>query len=360
MFQIFKPSFQKVIRSTQAKTKLFFCLGLSPRFLCATAFSSVFLACGPSVVVKTVQKKTLTWSDELKLINAKSDGSAAPKKTVVSFELWTESQEPFTLERLEASLAQTGVLAESNGSDTQFEMSVGVGSCKLNWSTVDHSLKIKKAERLSQCRDTAEATLKPLKNARSVIQMSCTGLSGGGLIDLHNMSVAVSKAIESPKAVEGEKITKTYQSPLWFHAQQKRCGEAQKLNQYRTEDQLTFKRYKLSETDDSWAVQTQGLSTFNLNEITLLFLPSAKLKAAEAKLLALADFAIRIEGLVSGQSFTSGITQGMYVPILRLQAQHQKLDLPSELSNSLTPVNPQSTVTDLEAIKKFNLKLTVR
>ena len=50
-------------------------------------------------------------------IEITTDDSLAPKKTKTNHEFWTESSESFSIDRLDTTLAESGVLAESYGSE---------------------------------------------------------------------------------------------------------------------------------------------------------------------------------------------------------------------------------------------------
>ena len=320
---------------------------------------SLMISACASTPPKKVSKAPKLWSNLIKPIEAVSDGSLAPKKTMTHHEFWTESTEGFPLSRLEATLAESGVLAESYGSDNQYEITVGPGTCKSQWLALNQDLKTLKTERISQCLRQKITPLESLKKAKSLVKITCQGLSGGGLIDLHNMVVSISKALVSPQAQEGEKVLNSYQEPTWFNAEQARCGQIKKLNQFLSQDHLRFEETKLSE--GLWAVATQGMTSFGLSEISLVMIPQERLENAKERILAAADFALRVEGLQKGQFITSGIAKGMYVPMSELQKEYLILkNIPTKLGQTMSIVDPAAPVKDLEAFKKFVRKFTVR
>ena len=321
-------------------------------------FGLIISACASAPPKKVIETPKL-WSDYITPIEVSNHSSLAPKKTKTHHEFWTESIEGFSLDRLESTLAESGVLAESYGSDGKYEITVGPGTCHSQWYPIDAQLKILKEKRVSQCLNQTVPELKALKTSKSIVKISCEGLSGGGLIDLHNMVVSIAKALVSPQAQEGEKIIKRYSTPTWFNVEQGRCGQIQKLNQYFSKDHLRFQEYKIS--DGQWALATQGLKAFGLNEISLIFLSSERLSIAKDRLLAVADFAIRVEGLQKGQVITSGVAKGIYVPMTQIQKEYPSLQqIPQALSETMTIIDPNAAVKDIKAFKKFIRKFTVR
>jgi hypothetical protein len=304
--------------------------------------------------------QTKLWSETVALIENNGDQAKAPKTATISYELWTSSAAFPPLSRIEVTLAVTGVLADLNGSQGQYDISVGEGACQTQWSTLNDQGKALQTERLSQCRDQLDdRSYTQLKSAKSLMAIDCKGLSGGGLIDLHNMVVSVAKAIESPNAIEGEKTVKQYPTPTWVNLAQSRCGIAKKINQYFTKDQLRFSRHKLSE--NAWGVWTRGMSAFGLPEIAFLMVEEARLENAESKLLSAADFILRSEGLREGQLITSGTARGMYVQVSKIQDRFQRLKtLPETLKNAMGVVNPDAKVDDFKALKKVTRRFTLR
>lgn len=320
--------------------------------------SLIICACSSTPPKKEVKAPSL-WSDLVTPIEITTDDSLAPKKTKTNHEFWTESNESFSLDRLDATLAESGVLAESYGSEGKYEITVGPGTCRSQWLNIDQTFKTLKSERISQCLNQKVSKLKALKDSKSLVKISCEGLSGGGLIDLHNMVVSIAKALVSPQVKEGEIVIKRYSTPIWFNLEQGRCGQVKKLNRYFSKDHLRFEEHKI--TDDQWALTTHGMKAFGLSEITLVFTALDRLDISKDRLLAAADFAIRVAGLQKGQVINIGLTQGMYVPMAQAQKEYSDLlQLPKKLMKTLTLVNPNAAVRDLEAQKKFMRKLTVR
>ena len=97
-----------------------------------------------------------------------------------------------------------------------------------------------------------------------------------------------------------------------------------------------------------------------LSEITLVFTAPDRLGIAKERLLAAADFAIRVAGFQKGQVINIGLSQGMYVPMTQAQKEYEDLlQLPKKLKTTMTLVDPNAATRDLEALKKFMRKLTV-
>ena len=321
--------------------------------------ASLIQACGPSV--KKVDKVIIkTWSETIPLVDNQNGKSLVPKTSKSTHELWTESKQIPSLKRIEVTLAAAGVLAESNGSEGQYNMSVGQGQCKSEWLPLDQHPTINRQERANTCLSQLDAKQQQRFSAmQAVMKISCQGLSGGGAIDLHNMVVAVSKAIETPNAVEGEKAKQEHPSPVWVELTQERCGPIKKLNQYLTQDHIRFNRFKIDAK--YWAVWTKGLQNYGIQEISFLMVEKERLAKAESKLLAAADMILRTEGLQVGQSISSGIANGMYIPVKTAQKELLKTkSLPDSLLKSLTIVNPKAKVSDLQALRKLTRRFTVR
>lgn len=326
--------------------------------LCSMSIGSALAACSSQPPVKPSAPKMKIWSSELKTMGD-SAPQLPPKQVSLVHELWTEGVTPPSLSRVEVTLAATGVLAESNGSQGQYLITVGPGECKTEWISSSRQLGETRASRLSQCRDQLnEQSRRQLESAKSMWRAKCSGLSGGGVIDLHNIAVALAKASQSPDAVEGEEGEAQFPSPAWVTLPQQRCGEIKKLNQYLSKEHITFERAQLP--GDEWAVWTKGMTAFGLSEIGLILVPPSRLEVAESTLLAAADFALRVEGLSEGLLYRSGMTQGIYASAKRV-AQHQSAlsSLPKGLSEALIIVDPAATLDNQEAIKKITLKLTV-
>ena len=300
------------------------------------------------------------WSEEVRLVEKSGEQPDLPQKAEIRYELWTSSTTVPPLSRVEVTLASTGVMADINGSNGEYTISVGQGECKTEWASLTEEMKDQLRERRNQCEGQLdEQAISQLKAAQSLMSIECKGLSGGGVIDLHNMVVSVSKAIQTPAAVEGEKIVYQFPSPIMVNLAQFRCEKGKKKNQYLTQDQLRFERIKI--LDHAWAVSTKGMKAFGLPELVFLMVEESHLGNAESRLLAAADFILRSEGLQEGQLITSGAAKGMYVKVSRIQQHLQQLAaLPSHLAKAMGVVNPEAKVDDLQAVQKVTRRFTLR
>ncbi len=323
--------------------------------------SSLLNACASSPPPQPV-KQVERWSGVVKLIDytkAGGGGGQAPKTFKTVHELWSQSEEAPPLSRIEVTLAATGVLAESNGSEGRYQISVEEGQCVTEWLKVNQALESSRVERTSQCQEQLKREpMDRLRGSKAMMKLRCKGGSGAGVVELYNIAVAVSKAIQTPEAVEGERVTEQYPAPTWVNPSQRRCGLMKKINQYLTRDHLSYERVQLK--DQSWAIWTRGLKGFGLSEIGLLRVTPNRLESAESRLLAAADFILRVEGLKEGQVITSGSARGMFVNAQRVQERQDDLgDLPQRLSEAMLIVDPEAETKDLEAQRKLTMKLTL-
>ena len=332
----------------------------SPHLSSSLLLSSTFLlsACASKPPAPPLQEEKKTWSTELKTLSTAASRQP-PKEVSVIHELWMTNSTPPPLSRVEVTLASTGVLAESNGSEGNYLISVGPGECQTEWLSVKESLRETKASRISQCRgQVTDQQRTQLQSSTALWRARCKGLSGGGVIDLHNIAVALSKAAQSPDALEGEEEGPTLPAPAWLNLPQERCGELKKLNQYLTQQHITYESAQLIQGD--WAIWTRGMKAFGLSEIALVLVPRSRLKTAESTLLAAADFALRVEGLSEGQAYTSGVTQGLFANARKVAQYQPELGrLPEGLVNALVIVDPDASPEDQGALKKLALKLTI-
>ena len=78
--------------------------------------------------------------------------SKAPQTVKVTHELWTPSSVSPPLSRVEVTLAKTGVLADINGSEGNYEISVGPHECQTRWSALDRSAKTELNSRVRLCQ----------------------------------------------------------------------------------------------------------------------------------------------------------------------------------------------------------------
>lgn len=325
------------------------------------AFSStcIFSSCA-STPPPPPPPKVKLWSEEVKLIDNDGKKIDIPQTAEIDFELWTSSTMLPPLSRIEVTLASTGVMADINGSDGEYTISVGQGECSTQWTSLTAKTKSQQQERSNQCEGQLdEPSMTQFKAAQSLMNIKCKGPSLGGVVDLHNMVVSVSKAIQTPAAIEGEKVVQQFSSPIMVNLAQIRCGKAKKKNQYLTQDQLTFERIKISKA--AWAVSTVGMNAFSLPELVFLMVEESFLENAESRLLAAADFILRSEGLQEGQMMTSGTAKGMYVKVSRIQEQfRQDITLPSHLIKAMGVVDPDAKVNDLKSLRNITRRFTLR
>ena len=298
-------------------------------------------------------KVTPTWSEVIQRAYTKPPRSSAPKSIKITHELWTPSSSIPPSDRVEVTLAKTGVLAELNGSEGQYEISVGPHQCQTRWSPLDSDAQRALKVRLDQCYSqlSPEQRVRLSKSTHRMLA-SCEGEGLSGLVEVNNVVVSLSKALETPRAKEGEAVKSTDPVPIWVEGHQMRCGFVKKQHRYLTKDHISYERARLK--SGTWLVWTRGMSTFGLPELSLGMVEASMLSAAEEKLLALADNAIRIEGVVEGQNVESGLAQAMYVKAHRAAQYIKELaSAPGGALESLMIVDVNAPADHTEALMKM-------
>ena len=106
-------------------------LSLSPILFGVVAH---LLSCAAPPPPAPVQS-TPTWAEVI----TRAPQSKAPQTVKVTHELWTPSSVYPPLSRVEVTLAKTGVLADINGSEGNYQISVGPHECQTRWSALDGS-----------------------------------------------------------------------------------------------------------------------------------------------------------------------------------------------------------------------------
>lgn len=300
-------------------------------------------------------KISKTWSD----IVEQGAQAKAPQEIQITHELWTTSGELPSLDRLEVALASTGVLADVSGSSEAALISVGPNRCQARWEKLSDVLKDKKNQRVSACGlQLDDQQKKELAEASHRMLLDCSGSGTGGLIDVHNVAVSVAKALEAPHLQEGEAGEQRGTSPTWISPQQMRCGVLSKLSQYVTSHHVRVERVELGENE--WFAWTRGLSIFGLPELALGFIETSRLSQAEAKLIALADLAIRINGVVEGAEAQSGTATGIYVLSEKVFTHlSSRSSLPKGAEGSLMLVGARDLTDQKEAIQRVTRRFTL-
>ena len=319
-------------------------------------FFPLISACSssPQPSVSAPKSATLTWADLVK-----SQENTAPTEVDFTYYLWTQSTQYPSVDRVEMALASTGILADLNGSDGQLTISVGQGNCETTWHEVKGEMKRSQGEHQVFCSQSSDGALsQSLLSAQHVMKLHCKGPSGGGLVDLHNITVGVAKALQSPNAQEGEAIEEEFIAPVWISSEQAYCHTITKLNQYHTKDHLRFTQTEL-ETGE-YVIWTVGLTTFRLPELGFAFVPEGRKEVAQERLLALADVAIRFSGLSEGATAQSGSATGVYILGDRLAKKIKSLSsLQSDARQALFIVDPSAPVTDQARIGQLTRRFTL-
>lgn len=306
------------------------------------------LACGapPPAPVKA----TPTWAE---VVKPSASQAIKPSTVKVTHELWTTSGVVPPLARVEAALASTGVLADASGAEGRYEINVGGNQCKTEWGSLDASLKSRRSQREGDCSgqlSTDQTT--SLARATHQMTLTCEGEALAGIVELHNVTVSLAKALTTPHAQEGELKSERLPAPVWVNTSTMICGDPSKLTQFLTQDHV--KTHSAALDDGEWVVWTRGLSAFGLSEIALAPLKQAKVSDAKAKLISLSDSALRFDGLQEGATVESGMARGMYVTLKRVAQRLKSLAAaPDEAQAALMVVKAGARVDDRAALKKL-------
>lgn len=323
--------------------------------LCSTitvslGVSSLIVACG-APPAPAPPPSAPTWST---LIKREASQPTAPKRVQVTHELWTTSEVVPSLSRAEVALASTGVLADIGGSGGSYQVDVGNNLCKTQWGEVDATARSTLDSRVEGCKaQLTPQQLKELKRATHRLTLSCEGEALAGIVELHNITVSFAKALETPNAQEGEVANERKPKPIWVEGVGLKCGNPVKLTQFLTQNHIQTQSAQLA--GGAYVVWTQGLSAFGLPEIGLAPLTEEKVEHARAKMISLADSALRFDGLSEGMSIESGVARGRYVKLSRVAERLPQLaSAPAKAQAALIVVDAKAKVDNMRAQEKIS------
>lgn len=291
---------------------------------------SLLVACG-APPAPAPAPPPLTWAE----IAPQAPSSPQAFKAELSFELWLAEADQASVERLEARLSSSSVLADVNGSGDEYQVTMGELSCALNWSTPQRE---RRAERAQRCAEQVKADQAALvQQAKGLISVTCQASSLAQALDAHKVASAAARDLEAILTLPSAGLCRTPSKPSSF-----------KVNDF-----VSVVSEPMNE-DDAHRVCSRGLTAFSQPELCLAMVDASRVEVARETALSIVDGALRGAPLSEGAEVSRGPATGTLVSAERFKT-HLKRATPQ---GALVVVNPKAKASDVGAQRALMMRFT--
>jgi hypothetical protein len=303
------------------------------------------IACGggPRPVTK-VKETPKTWSALTPTPQGEGE-TPTGFEGALSLEVWLAEPDTPSVERLEKRLSQSSVLANVNGSNNAYTLSMGEMSCEATWSDegskTSGALKERRGERAGLCAPQLKASQSALvAQAKGLVSLSCAVKSTVSALDALKVAHSVARDLEA----------------IFVNVTKGSCALLERPQRFDIKDFVRVLEAPLP--NERVRVCTQGLEGFGQREVCLMGVIKARAQVAQEALLAVADSATRGAPVYEGGEASRGPATALLTPSA-LFNQHLGEAIGEAPSGALVAVSPKGTVDDAKAHHTMMMRFTL-
>jgi len=252
-------------------------------------------------------------------------------KAKLDFELWLASTDEPSLELIEARLSRSSVLADVNGSESRYQVTIGEMSCEATWSAAPSAEAKARAQGCAAQLKADHSAL--IAQAGGLIRVSCTASDSAQALSAHQVTSALARDLEAQLALPSARLCRNPDKPKSFSVS-------------------SFVQVKTEARGEALSACTVGLKAFGQPEVCLSPVDSSREAPAREALLSIADSSLRGAPIKEGLSVSRGPATGLLVSASR----HGSL---SALGESLVVVDPSAAPDDQGAQAKLMMRFTL-